>query len=52
MLPCSAGASGRGLKGVKLVVSDGHEGIKAAVVGELCRGLSGRGVVHFERNVL
>jgi transposase-like protein len=42
----------RGLKGVRLVVSDDHEGIKAAISGEL----PGRGwqrcIVHFERNVL
>jgi len=42
----------RGLKGVKLVVSDDHEGIKAAVAGELPRVGWQRCVVHFERNVL
>jgi transposase-like protein len=42
----------RGLNGVKLVVSDDHEGIKTAVAGEL-PGVGGqRCVVHFERNVL
>jgi putative transposase len=42
----------RGLKGVRLVVSDDHEGIKAAVVGELAGVEWQRCVVHFERNVL
>ncbi len=42
----------RGLKGVKLVVSDDHEGIKAAVAGELPGVGWQRCVVHFERNVL
>ena len=42
----------RGLKGVKLVVSDDHEGIKAAVFGELPGVGWQRCVVHFERNVL
>jgi putative transposase len=42
----------RGLKGVKLVVSDDHEGIKAAVAGELPEAEWQRCVVHFERNVL
>jgi len=42
----------RGLKGVKLVVSDDHEGIKAAVSGELPGVGWQRCVVHFERNVL
>jgi putative transposase len=43
----------RGLQGgVRLVVSDDHEGIKAAVFGEL-PGAGWQGcVVHFERNVL
>jgi putative transposase len=42
----------RGLSGVRLVVSDDHEGIKAAVAGEL-PGAGWQGcVVHFERNVL
>src|SRR5215212_1235637 len=42
----------RGLRGVRLVVSDDHEGIKAAVAGEL-PGVGWQGcVVHFERNVL
>ena len=42
----------RGLRGVRLVVSDDHEGIKAAVAGELPRVGWQRCVVHFERNVL
>jgi putative transposase len=42
----------RGLKGVKLVVSDDHEGIKSAVAGELPGVGWQRCVVHFERNVL
>src|ERR687885_1593341 len=42
----------RGLKGVHLVVSDDHEGIKAAVAGELPGVDWQRCVVHFERNVL
>jgi len=42
----------RGLHGVRLVVSDDHEGIKAAVAGELPGAGWQRCVVHFERNVL
>jgi putative transposase len=42
----------RGLHGVRLVVSDDHEGIKAAVFGELPGADWQRCVVHFERNVL
>jgi putative transposase len=42
----------RGLSGVQLVVSDDHEGIKAAVSGELPGTGWQRCVVHFERNVL
>jgi putative transposase len=42
----------RGLHGVRLVVSDEHEGIKAAVSGELPGAEWHRCVVHFERNVL
>ena len=42
----------RGLKGVRLVVSDDHEGIKAAVSGELPGVEWQRCIVHFERNVL
>jgi putative transposase len=42
----------RGLSGVKLVVSDDHEGIKTAVFGELPGVDWQRCVVHFERNVL
>jgi putative transposase len=42
----------RGLKGVRLVVSDDHEGIKAAVAAELPGAEWQRCIVHFERNVL
>jgi len=42
----------RGLHGVRLVISDDHEGIKAAVAGELPGAGWQRCVVHFERNVL
>jgi putative transposase len=42
----------RGLKGVRLVISDDHESIKAAVAGELPGAQWQRCVVHFERNVL
>jgi putative transposase len=42
----------RGLKGVRLVVSDDHQGIKAAVAGELPGAEWQRCVVHFERNIL
>ncbi len=42
----------RGLSGVRLVVSDDHEGIKAAVWGELPGVEWQRCIVHFERNVL
>jgi transposase-like protein len=42
----------RGLHGVRLVVSDDHEGIKAAVAGELPGVEWQRCVVNFERNVL
>ncbi len=42
----------RGLSGVRLVVSDDHEGIKTAVFGELPGVEWQRCVVHFERNVL
>lgn len=41
----------RGLRGVKLVVSDAHEGIKAAVSKVLCASWQ-RCRVHFMRNVL
>ena len=46
------GLMDRGLHGVRLVVSDDHEGIKAAVSGELPGVDWQRCVVHFERNVL
>ena len=42
----------RGLKDVRLVVSDDHEGIKAAVASELPGTEWQRCIVHFERNVL
>jgi putative transposase len=42
----------RGLRGVRLVVSDDHEGIKGALSGELAGVEWQRCVVHFERNVL
>jgi putative transposase len=42
----------RGLSGVRLVVSDDHEGIKAAVSGELPGVEWQRCIVHFARNVL
>jgi putative transposase len=41
----------RGLRGVKLVISDAHEGIKAAVCKVLCATWQ-RCRVHFMRNVL
>jgi len=41
----------RGLRGVKLVVSDAHEGIKAAV-GKVLNATWQRCRVHFARNVL
>jgi transposase-like protein len=42
----------RGLKGMRLVVSDDHEGIKAAVAAELPGAEWQRCAVHFQRNVL
>jgi transposase-like protein len=42
----------RGLKGVRLVISDSHEGIKAAVHSELPGVDWQRCIVHFQRNVL
>jgi putative transposase len=42
----------RGLSGVRLVISDDHEGIKAAVSGELPGAEWQRCTVHFERNIL
>jgi putative transposase len=41
----------RGLRGVKLVISDAHEGIKAAVAKVLCASWQ-RCRIHFMRNVL
>jgi len=46
------GLMDRGLKGVRLVISDDHEGIKAAVAGELPGVEWQRCTVHFQRNVL
>lgn len=42
----------RGLRGVRLVISDDHESIKQAVKVELPGAQWQRCVVHFERNVL
>jgi putative transposase len=42
----------RGLKGVRLVVSDAHEGLKAAVAKVLSDSLWQRCRVHFMRNLL
>lgn len=42
----------RGLKGVRLVVSDDHEAIKQAAMVELPQAAWQRCVVHFERNIL
>ena len=42
----------RGLSGVRLMISDDHEGIKAAVSGELPGTEWQRCAVHFQRNVL
>ncbi len=46
------GLAERGLRGVRLVVSDDHEAIKQAVKVELPGAAWQRCVVHFERNVL
>lgn len=42
----------RGLKGVRLVISDDHEAIKKATAVELPQARWQRCVVHFERNIL
>ena len=42
----------RGLRGVRLVISDDHEAIKQAVQIELPSAAWQRCVVHFERNIL
>ena len=42
----------RGLRGVRLVISDDHEGIKGALAGEPPGVGWQRCVVHFERNIL
>jgi putative transposase len=47
-----SGLIDEGLHGVRLVVSDDHEGIKAAVAGELPGAQWQRCVVRFEGNVL
>lgn len=43
---------GRGLHGVQLVVSDAHEGLKAAIAGVLQGASWQRCRVHFLRNLL
>ena len=45
------GLARRGLRGVKLVISDAHEGIKAAI-GKVLHASWQRCRVHFMRNVL
>jgi len=42
----------RGLKGVRLVISDAHEGLKAAIKKILTGSAWQRCRVHFMRNVL
>ena len=42
----------RGLKGVQLVISDGHEGLKAAIAKVLSGATWQRCRVHFMRNLL
>lgn len=42
----------RGLRGVRLVISDDHEAIKQAVMVELPQAAWQRCIVHFERNIL
>jgi transposase-like protein len=46
------GLTERGLRGVRLVISDDHESIRQAVKVELPQAAWQRCVVHFERNVL
>jgi transposase-like protein len=46
------GPMDRGLSGVRLVLSDDHEGIKAAVAAQMPGVEWQRCAVHFERNVL
>ena len=46
------GLGERGLRGVKLVISDDHESIKSATKVELPGAAWQRCVVHFQRNVL
>jgi putative transposase len=42
----------RGLKGVRLVISDGHEGFRQAIANVLNEATWQRCRVHFMRNVL
>ena len=42
----------RGLRGVRLVISDDHDSVKQVVQVELPQAAWQRSVVHFERNVL
>ena len=42
----------RGLRGVRLVISDDHKSIRQALASELPGVLWQRCVVHFERNIL
>jgi transposase-like protein len=51
-LGCLRGLLRRGLKGVQLVISDAHEGLKAAVEQVLTGATWQRCRVHFMRNVL
>lgn len=46
------GLVGRGLKGVKLVISDAHEGLKRAIAAVLAGASWQRCRVHFLRNLL
>jgi putative transposase len=46
------GLVGRGLRGVELVISDGHEGLKAALAAVLAGAAWQRCRVHLMRNVL
>jgi len=45
-------AGSKGLKGVRLVISDAHEGLKAAIKKILTGSAWQRCRVHFMRNVL
>src|SRR5258707_12021255 len=46
------GLVARGLSGVRLVVSDAHQGLKAAIAAVLHGASWQRGRVHFVRNAL